>query len=220
MRSYQHAFHLQIDGQDLLDRWEWQGGEERAGGREGELHVIVSLKHAVRPVSVRIHTLLDGTSFLTRWVEVINHGEKPAACSKADAWAGQVWAVGDVVNAPLLTDKPFSLGRFKNTEWSTEGDWGWENLPGGHLSIDHRHGLSGHGCPFVIMRNEITGEALAVHVEWSGNWQMAFYNDYEDARGLVPADLCPLYRSPVKDARLYFRAGVAGRAPLRLVMAG
>ena len=38
------------------------------------LHVVVELRHAVRPITVRVHTVLDGTPILTRWLEIINTG--------------------------------------------------------------------------------------------------------------------------------------------------
>ena len=219
-RHRQHAFCLQVDGQSLLDHWKWIGGEQISSDGSQSDESIITLEHSLRPITVKVHTRLDGTQFITRWLEIENTGDKAAACSEALTWSGLLWTVGDVVNTPLLEQRPFWLGRYKNTEWSTEGEFDWETIPEGILRIEHLHGLSGHGCPFFMVRNDVTGESMVGHIEWSGNWQMEFYNDYERARGLVFADLCPLYRQPVKDARLYFRAGMAGPSPLRLIAPG
>ena len=67
----QHAapqsFWLEIDGQLLASHWEWvdfEKNEETRQGSHGEctcLHTIVTLRHTVRPVTVRSHMLLDAT---------------------------------------------------------------------------------------------------------------------------------------------------------------
>jgi hypothetical protein len=64
------AFWLELDGQLLASNWVWAGFERLTEGRR--IHVIVTLKHDVRPVTVRVHTLLDGTPILARWLEVMN----------------------------------------------------------------------------------------------------------------------------------------------------
>ena len=70
------AFWIELDGQLMASDWEWVGFEKLHGqsDRPADLHIIITLKHAVRPVTVKIHTLLDGTPVLTRWLEVTNNG--------------------------------------------------------------------------------------------------------------------------------------------------
>jgi hypothetical protein len=43
---------------------------------------------ACGPVTVRVHTQLDGTPILTRWLEVTNTGEQPAALAAGCSWSG------------------------------------------------------------------------------------------------------------------------------------
>jgi len=56
--------------------------------RPYDVHTIVTLKHALRPVIVKVHTGLDGTSIITRWLEITNTATQPAALSAAFPWSG------------------------------------------------------------------------------------------------------------------------------------
>ena len=42
------------------------------------IYAVVELAYIIRPVILRVHTLLDGTSVLTRRLEIINTGGEPA----------------------------------------------------------------------------------------------------------------------------------------------
>ena len=61
--------------------------EERGSG------IVTTLKlvHGVRPVEVLVKTQLDGTSVLTRWLEITNAGERDAAVSEISVMSG-AWA--------------------------------------------------------------------------------------------------------------------------------
>ena len=81
------AFWVEIDGQLLASDWEW-GGFEKVSASPEALHTVVTLRHAVRPVTVRVHTKLDGTAVIARWLEVTNTGKHPAALAVACSWSG------------------------------------------------------------------------------------------------------------------------------------
>ena len=49
-----HAFDMEIDGQDLRNRWELVSSSERAGTRPGTREAVVGLRHQVRALSVKI----------------------------------------------------------------------------------------------------------------------------------------------------------------------
>lgn len=206
LRPWQHAFWLEVDGQRLADRWAWIGAREEA--RPGGRALTVELRHTLRPLAVNIYTQLDGTAFITRWLEITNTGDQPAALAAVAPWAGMLWSVGAARTAPLQTAHPFSLGRFRNTEALVEGQFDWEPLPDGGLHLANLRGRSGHGSPFFVLRNEVTGESIIAHLAYSGNWQAEFYNDHEPAMRPAPA------------GRLYARIGLAGAAPLRVLAPG
>jgi len=78
------AFNLEIDGQRLHFGWKFVNFIEE----EPNVHSIVELESEIRPVRVRIHTRLDGTPIMTRWLEITNLSDKPAALSKLSPWSG------------------------------------------------------------------------------------------------------------------------------------
>ena len=212
LRTRQHAFQLEVDGQLLVDRWEWAGAHEVEPTPPDRRESVVALRHTQRPVTVEVHTRIDDTPILTRWLTVVNTGNRPAAVSRIFPWSGQVWdAVGSNWSTTELSQFPrslFTLGRFTDTDAGTEGSFDWMPLPNGSYAFETLHGRSGWGAPFFVLRNEVTGEKMVAHLAWSGNWQIELVNDFEAAR-----------RQP-RDARLYARVGLAGPPPLRVLEPG
>lgn len=212
LRTRQHSFQLEIDGQLLVDRWQWVDGREVDPGRAGCREAVVTLSHTQRPVTVAIHTRLDDTAFLTRWLVITNTGDRPAAISRLCPWSGQLWdPIGSGWATMELARHPgplFSLGRFTDSTPGMEGSFDWMAVPDGAYSFESMHGRSGWGAPFALLRNEVTGEVVVVQFAWSGNWRIDLFNDHEPAR------------RPVSDARLYLQVGLAGPAPLRVLEPG
>ena len=67
------AFGLEVDGQSLHFGWELVGMDE-VPTSSGSRHAVVELRSSIRPVTVQVHTEVDGTGFLTRWLTVTNTG--------------------------------------------------------------------------------------------------------------------------------------------------
>ncbi len=212
VRTRQHAFQIEADGQLLVDRWQWAEAHEADPDRTGCRESVVTLRHMQRRVTVELHTRLDDTPFLARWLVITNTGERPMALAQVFPWSGQVWeAVGDLwssLELTNLTGSPFTLGHFTDTDAGAEGSFDWMELPDGTYGFETLHGRSGWGLPFFIVRNEVTGEVAIGDFAWSGNWQIEFFNDHEPAG------------RPPRDARLYARIGLAGPAPLRVLEPG
>jgi alpha-galactosidase len=209
LRTRQHAFQLEVDGQLLVDRWEWVNSQEVVSSRPGCRELETTLRHTQRPIQVAIHTRIDDTGFLIRWLVITNTGERPVALAQVFPWSGQVWEevghfwTGSELSA--LAGSPFRLGRFANSDAGGEGAFDWMDLPDGSYGFESMNGRSGWGAPFFIACNVLTGEAMVAQFGWSGNWQIDFYNDHEPVR---------------RDARLYARIGMAGPAPLRVLESG
>lgn len=69
------AFALNLDGQSL--DWGWEFVTASASERDGKWQSAIELTHSVRPVKLKIHTEVDGTAFLARWLEVTNTAARP-----------------------------------------------------------------------------------------------------------------------------------------------
>ena len=201
------AFWLELDGQLLGSHWEWGSFEKLAGSpdKPAALHTIITLRHELRPVTVKVHTLLDGTPVITRWLEVTNTGTQPAALAAAYSWSGILqktnrWKA-HLGNSGLPL---YSLGYFENPHWIYEGDFRWHDLPSTSYRVDGRYRRHRHRQPFFVLRNNATGEHFIGQLAWSGGYSFEFDLD------AVP---------PVNDesARLFFRAGPESPAPQRVI---
>ncbi len=205
------AFWLEMDGQLLASDWEWAGietADEITPPGNPAQHVVITLKHAVRPVTVKVHTLLDGTPILTRWLEVTNTGTQPAALAAAFSWSGVLQKTARWKTLLAKTDAAlYSVGYFANVHWGNEGDFRWFDLPNAGYEIDGRYRRDRHRHPWFVLRNNATGEHFVCQLAWSGGYSFQFDLD---------ADLGTMDNA----AQLFFRAGPDAPAPQRVIAPG
>ncbi|MBU6348858.1 MAG: alpha-galactosidase [Chloroflexi bacterium] len=200
------SFWLEIDGQLLASHWEWMSLAQEQ--KQRGLHVTLTLRHAVRPVTVAVHMLLDGTAVFTRWLEVTNTGAQPAAMSAVCPWSGVLlttprWRLHlPEPDAPL-----YSVGYMENTHWGNEGDFQWKPLPNAGFQLHGRYRRDRHRHPMFVLRNNATGEHFTGQLAWSGGYLFEF--DLDADQGTTD-----------QAARLFFRAGPDGPAPQRVIAPG
>ncbi|MEN6536620.1 MAG: alpha-galactosidase [Bryobacteraceae bacterium] len=195
------SFGLSVDGQELWDSWNWRSSEEVPCGGNCR-HVVVELAHQIRPIRVKVHTIVDGNPFLRRWLEIHNDGQSVTAIGSIYPMSGYLFAARKLAeNLPRDTHGAFSVLRPANFDWGKEADFRWMSLPIGNYA----YGDSKHGLPFAVVKNAVSGENFLVHFGWSGHYTFEFYND----------------NYPGRDAAwLYFRVGIAGPGPFRVVNPG
>jgi len=200
------AFWLEIDGQLLASHWDWAGFEQSEG--EQGLHAIVSLRHRLRPVTVKVHTQLDGTPVLTRWLEVTNTGGRSAAVGALAPWSGVLQTVRRWAAHLPSPDAPlFSVGYMAGDRWSDEGDFRWHPLPNANYRMAGRYRRDRFRHPMFVLRNHATGEHFIAQLAWSGGYEFEF--DLDQDPGLGDGS-----------ARLFFRAGPDAPAPQRVIAPG
>jgi alpha-galactosidase len=174
------AFVLELEGQVLREDWRWLGAEEtpdpsgfRGAGRPIR-HVVAHLEHARRPVEVAVHTRLDGSPFMIRWLEVTNTSDRATAISGVSPWSGLVWSHRYSEHTPPGAPSPFEVAYTHRFQWGEEGDLWWVPLAPGVKVVDGGHrGRSGWGRPAFMLRNRDNGEMLWAELGWSGNWRFA-----------------------------------------------
>lgn len=204
------AFWIELDGQLLASHWNWSGFHQEA--RDGKLYAVVELQHDVRPIHVRVHTLLDGTPVLTRWIEITNQADHPSALSTAFPWSGVLQSiVSEDARHAALDGRLYQVGYMGDTQWGNEGDFAWHALPATAYRIDGRFRRGRHRHPMFILRNELTGEHFVGQLAWSGGYSIEF-------------DVEPDWRSesgpPRTFTRIFFRAGPEAPPPLRILASG
>jgi len=197
-----HAFELNVDGQALHFGWEHAGTD--VSSLENGVRAAVRLKHQVRPIELEVCTLSDGTGLLKRWLRITNTGNAPAALSSVMPWAGVLARVQRWDQTPGQTDAVFSVGYFDACRWGEEGSFRWHDLPPGGFHLESRYGWSGHGAPFFVLRNNVTGQHFVGALAWSGNWLLNLHSD------------------PVRsvEATAWFSFGPSSPGPLRVIEPG
>ena len=198
---------MEIDGQLLASHWQWAGYQQERDP-QGRLHVFVTLEHQVRPVTVQVHTQLDGTPVLTRWLEVTNTGAQPAALAAAYPWSGVLTTTSRW--SAHLRDRQvplYSVGYMADSRWGHEGSFRWHPLPNATLQIGARYRRDRYRHPMFVLRNNATGEHFIGQLAWSGGYAFEFDLD---------ADL----GSRDGAAHLFFRAGPDAPAPQRVIEPG
>jgi len=194
------AFWVEADGQLLRSGWHWEGHEQKRDERG--LHFVATLSHSVRPITIRVHTHLDGTAVLARWLEIVNRSEAPVALSAAFPWSG-VLDVG--AHSMDAEETLYSVGYFRDSHWGNEGDFEWHTIPTAGYRVDGRYRRGRHRHPFFVLRSHQTGVHFVGTLAWSGGY--AFEFDLEEGEE----------RSPWRSTRLWFRGGPDGPAPLRVL---
>ncbi len=191
-RGADDAFQIQVKDNPTADaspialsqNWNWVSTEELPKTDRGARHLVVELARTNPAVTLRIHTLLDGTPVLTRWLEITNRTDKPLALAALSPWSGRLWSHSNAkVLPPLGIDHDYTLGYFTRQNQGFEGWLDWKPIPKGETLIQGSLG-QGYDDPFFILRNEARGEYFICHLAWSANWHMKFQSEGESSTSL------------------------------------
>lgn len=211
------AFGLRTTEASLDSGWQWVGAQEESQGRNGARHFVVELRNPANSVGLKIHTVLDGTPILERWLEITNLGNKPMALSQVFPWTSHLWRTPYFEGSSASGGgHVFTLGSFTRITHGWEGWLQWKPV---NSSYTHLESHVGHGfkAPFFVVRNELAGEYFIGHLAWTGNWDMGF-TAQEQSFGSLQKGVGGY--GPGKFADLWFKAGPWATLPLRVVAAG
>lgn len=152
-----------VQGTRLSRDWRWAGLSRIPVAKAESLHVAVGLTHGSYPVKLRVHTRLDGTPVLVRWLEITNTAARPLALVGCTPWRGRLWPAGDRI----------VLGHSLRWECPWEGWFGWTELRDGKSVFRQDRGLAWDD-PYFIARNESAGEYFFGQLAWPANYAMEF----------------------------------------------
>lgn len=172
------AFYIEIDKEIVSTGWQFRSATELSKTETGARHFMVELENKNRLIKVKLHTLLDGTPVITRWLEITNNSVKPMALTAVYPWLSMLVANcrgrGDYSALPKRCDHGFTIGYFTKSHHNAEGWFDWKPLvEPGTTVIGCNKGQS-YNSPFFIIRNEVTGQYLIGDLAWSANWRMEF----------------------------------------------
>jgi len=178
------AFALQVGQQDssegatwpshqwLKAGWEWVSAQELPPSARGAHHFVVELKNQDVAVTLRVHTLVDGTPILVRWLELRNDGKTPLPLRAVFPWTARLWNTQAYQQElPPGSDHVFTVGTFDRISHGWEGWLKWKKLINADEHVESHVG-HGYKAPFFIARNDAVGEYVIAHLAWSGNWDI------------------------------------------------
>lgn len=164
------AFQIAINKKPIEDGWKCISSSEVANTDRGARHFVVELANQKRSLHVKVHTTLDATPVIVRWLEITNNAKGPVALTTLAPFSGRLWA-----SSPFVpTD--YTLGYYAKKEWAYEGWLHWQDLQPGSWQYRSQT-VRGHDDPFFIVRNNSNGEYFIAHLAWPMYWQMSFTKD-------------------------------------------
>lgn len=189
------SFEIAIDGQRMHFGWELVDMRQEPTATGGR-HAIVELRSTMRPITVRVHTEVAGNGFITRWLEIENTSDKPAALGECWVMSGLLQRITGWRPYAHGAASPFRVGYMTSSSWGEEGFFDWQDLPPAPLRIESRAGKSGHGSPWCILENQLTGGRFVMALQWSANWGMEFTADYRGQDAIVHMRVGPTAAQP------------------------
>ena len=222
------SFRLAVNSQTLSGGFEWQGAELRPdpsawrarrdakGSPLPVVHSVVSLLHKAAGIEVKVHTRLDGSPFMIRWLEIRNLNPSAVALTEVAPFAGMLWNHRYEEHLPKEFAVPFTVAYNQMCESQREGDFHFEELPDGTKTVNGgKKGRSGWGRPAFWARNRCNGQTFVCELAWGGNYEWAL-----DCR-LRDSDKKGALVGHERSAALFFKMGLSGYdQALRVLDAG
>ncbi len=164
------AFEIEIKNEPadttgtLLSKgWQWVSASGPVNTGRGNLQFTVELSNKLYPIGVKVHTELDGTPVMTRWLEITNTSDKALALTAVAPWSGRLWN----------QDAPITLGCSTFQTGQMTGSFGWRNLDSGVTTIQNTNQPS-YDDPYFILRNEANREYFFGQLAWPTIYKMEF----------------------------------------------
>ena len=207
-KSHFCAFELEIDGMRLRDYFEFEDQWQETTHQGFEQHTV-SLLYPIKNARVRVCTLLDGSSFMVRWLEVENIGKQPFAVTGMFPMAGILYpeTPTNTFSAEHLRPKT-QVGSFCDNYYLGEGEFFWQDLPKATLKFGHEHAV--FNPPMYILKDDVSCQMTMLHIETTMMPQAEFTRsgDYYYSRPATNADY------------VHFKAGIDQRATFRVIEPG
>lgn len=188
------VFSLDVNGQSAEFDTEYLGFTKETVAEENGaecLLVKVRLSACEGRVSVTVCTKLDGTSVLTRWLEVENLTNESLALGNLCVFGG---VLEEIKSWDRLLDgfdakELYSLGYMNSSNWACEGLFSWHPLSPGGTSVLGKYGADRFRHPLFYLRNNAVGGLLACQLAYSGGYEFRFdLHAEETTRGFDSSD--------------------------------
>ena len=191
------AFNVELDGQsvdfglELLD-FKIEKSDEN-------IKTTYVFNSKVKPVQIRVHTIIDGTQMFSRNIEIENLSGSPINLSRLSLLSGGLEEV------ETYDENPYSIGYFGNDQWGREGEFSWHDLQPDTTCIDSRFGRDRFRHPLIFIRSNTTGKIWFSQIGWTAGCR--FTVDYNS-------------KTRNEDKYLAFKAEIVGHNPMYVIKPG
>lgn len=162
-------FRIAVAGRELIGGYEFESFD--TAEEDGVLHARLKLVRTSLPLAVTVHTLLDGTRALTRYLTLENRGEKALEISRITVMGGGI-AQGNA----LPIDRAFRLGYMMDSTGACEGDYHEIDLPRNTFSFGRTNYFERFRIPFFCLQNRMNGTVMCAQLGFSGAYTFTFQN--------------------------------------------
>ena len=174
------SFGIELDGQSVDFRLKFVDFSIEED--ENKAESILTLESELKPVRIKIHTVIDGTQMFTRWFEIENLSENSINLSRLELLSG---GLENMQKNRFIYDNNiddfYSLGYFENTHWAKEGQFTWRKVTPDTLTIDTRFGRDRFRHPLIFLKNNITGMMFFSQIAYSGGCRYSVdYNAHRE----------------------------------------
>ncbi|MBQ3151244.1 MAG: alpha-galactosidase [Clostridia bacterium] len=161
------AFNIELDGQSIDHGLEFVDFCENRTD-DGSIKAVLTLDSTLKPVRLKIHTLIDGTHMFSRYIEIENLSDRPMNLSRLCVLSGGLESMkkAELTNCRDIR-KYYSLGYFDRDGWGREGEFSWQDLNPCMTSVDFRFGRDRFRHPLLFLRNNVTGTFFFSQIEWT-----------------------------------------------------
>lgn len=182
--------------------------EERLENGTQVTHGTVTLKSLIKPLVVRVHTVLDGTAIFERCLEINNIGDVPTNVNVVVPMCGGIEVLKSwkdyAIGAPDPS-KLWSLGYMSAATHCHEGCFKWHDLPNAIYTVDGKYACGMYRHPMFLLRNNALGTIMMAQLGWSGGYRFEFTLDTDAPDGQVAS------------ARLSFRTEIKSQKPITVL---
>ncbi len=170
------SFNIEADGQsvdynlDLVDFIIDKSSDN--------VHSALVLDSKIKPLRIKVHTVLDGSQMFTRWFEIENLSKNPVNLSRLSLISGGLEDMDtEKLSIGVKESELYSVGYFSDDRWGREGEFCWRPLQTEVTSIDTRFNRDRFRHPIIFIRNNLLGKIWFAQIGWSGGCRFTLDNN-------------------------------------------
>lgn len=169
------VFHIDLDGKSvdyMLEVKDFKTIDLENGSKES----ILTLTSKVVPAAeIEVHTLLDGTPVITRWLAIKNNSDKAMRLSKLSVFSGILKQNKRLPEFDSTIDPRdiYEVGYMEEDDKEREGQIFWKPLPREKTSIAGAFSKGRFRHPAFFLKNKMNGEIFFGQMEWSAGYEIA-----------------------------------------------